>query len=83
VRIVFAALTCLFGIGLALRIEFIRGVANFICGIQIILGLLSAPATIAMALVMEPFGLPLILMRVLDIALAGFMIYLIGETDSL
>jgi hypothetical protein len=36
-----------------------------------------------MALVMEPFGLPLILMRVLDIALAGFMIYLIGETDSL
>ncbi len=82
IPIIFAVFTCFLGLGLALRIEFVRGIANFLCGIEIILGLISFPLIIGAALIMGPFGPIIILLRALNIAANGFMIYLIGETDS-
>lgn len=77
--IVFGAVSALVGIGLLLRIELARGIVNFICGMKIICGLASAGATIAGAMLFGPW---LLFIKVLDIVTAGFMIYLIGETEK-
>jgi hypothetical protein len=79
--IAFAVLTVAVGIGLILHVEIARGIVNFLCGMKIIFGLACAGFTILGATLMGPYGVLMIFMQALDIAMAGFMIYLIGETD--
>ena len=82
IGIAVGSLSILFGIGLIARIEVIRGIINFFCGLKIIFGLLGMLGTIGLALLTGPFGIILMFLKVFDIASAAFMIYLIGETES-
>ena len=70
-----------FGAGLLARVEVVRGLMNVFCGLIILFGLLGLPGTVIMALALGPFGILALFMDVLRIGTAGFMIYLIGETD--
>lgn len=80
--IVLGALTILIGLGLVLRIEFIRGIVNFFCGVQILLGILGFFGAVAAALFTGPFGILLMFLEVLRVVCGVMMIYLIGETDK-
>lgn len=70
------------GLGLIVRNETVRGIMNFFCGVKILLGLLGLAGSIFSALFTGPLGIFLMFLNVLDIAVAGFMIYMIGETDK-
>jgi hypothetical protein len=74
-------LMALFGAGLAARVEFVRGIANIICWILIVLGFLSLAGSVMVGFVIAPLGLFFMFLSVLRIVSAGFMIYLIGETS--
>ncbi|RYG34697.1 hypothetical protein EON81_14875 [bacterium] len=79
--LIFGGLTILFGIGLLLRIEIVRGIMNFFCGLTILFGLLQIPGSLFGA-VLSPLGMLWAVMNILDIVTAVFMIFLIGETDK-
>ena len=81
IELVIGAVTALLGLGLLARIEFVRGIINFFCGIQILLGILGLAGSVFGAMILGPLGLLMMFMNVLKIATAAFMIYLIGETD--
>lgn len=81
VAIVFGLISVAIGIGLAARNEFFRGVANFLCGLRILFGLFGLIVGFPIFMVLGIFGALMFLLKVLDIATAAFMIYLIGETD--
>jgi hypothetical protein len=72
----FALLPVVVGIGLLARVEFIRGIVNFLCALQIAGGLLGAFMSF---LAGSPLGL---VMSIVQVFTAGFMIFLIGETDA-
>jgi hypothetical protein len=55
---------------------------NVFCGIRIFFGLLGLFGSMLGSLVAGAGAIPFILINILDIASAGFMIYLIGETDK-
>jgi len=71
-----AALPVLVGIGLLLRVEIVRGIVNVISALQILTGVLG---TFGAFLAGEPLAM---IQSLVQIAMAGFMIYLIGETES-
>jgi len=79
--IAFGAVGVIIGLGLILRVEIIRGITNFFCGLNIIFGLFSLAGAVFGTLFAGALGLILILKVVIDIATNGFMIFLIGETD--
>jgi len=80
--IIFGVIDILFGIGLLLKIDLVRGIANILCWIQIALGAFGVLNTLALVALFGPYALVLVLMNVVQIAAAGFMIYLISETDE-
>ncbi|MER3495624.1 MAG: hypothetical protein C4320_01645 [Armatimonadota bacterium] len=69
------------GIGLLARIEIIRGITNFICAINILFSLLGLLTGAMITMALGWIGLVLLFFNVLEIALNGFRIYLIGEND--
>jgi len=79
--IVIAAVRILLGIGLAAKIEIVRGIVNVFCWISIAQGLLSLPATIGLAIVIGPIGWVGLVVGIFNVISAGLMIYLLGETD--
>jgi hypothetical protein len=80
--IVIGGFTCLIGIGLLLRIEIVRGIVNFFCGLRILFGLFGLLGSLGGVLLFGALGFLFLVMNVVDIATAAFMIYLIGETDK-
>ena len=77
----FSALSILFGLGLLAKIEIIRGIVNFFCGLSLVLGILGLISSFGMIFALGGGGVLLLLRNVLDICMNAFMIYLIGETD--
>ena len=70
------ALGALIGLGLLLRIEAVRGVVNFVCALQILFGILDVITAFIL-------GSPLMMILALvQIATAGLLIFLIGETET-
>jgi len=82
ISIVFGAVTILFAIGMMLKIDLVRGIANILLWIQIALGLLSLYSTIMLIPLLGPLGIGLAILCIIRVAVAGFMIFLIGETDG-
>jgi hypothetical protein len=80
--VIVGAFTCLIGLGLLLRVEFIRGIVNFFCGLRILFGLVGLLGSLGGVLLFGALGFLFLVMNVVDIATAAFMIYLIGETDK-
>lgn len=79
--VIFGLISVAIGIGLALRIEFFRGVSNFFCGLRIIFGVLGLLTTLPLIALIPGIGLLMFVMQIVNIATAALMIYLIGETD--
>ena len=69
------------GLGLLAKIEFIRGIVNFVCGISLIFGIIGLLGSFGGILIFGFWGIIGLLRNVLDICMNGFMMYLIGETD--
>lgn len=76
-----AGISIVLGLGLLGKVEIIRGIVNFVCGLRVFFGLLNLPGALAGLLGSTFFGILGLIFAVLDIVLNGFMIYLIGETD--
>lgn len=79
--IVVGGLTALFGIGLAVKLELIRGIVNFFAGLRLIFGLLGLAGAIMGMTFSGVLGLSFVLINLADIVTAGLLIFIIGETD--
>jgi hypothetical protein len=71
-----------FGVGLIARVEIIRGIANVLCFVNILFGLLGVVTGFLMTGILGGIGALMMIQSVIDIALAGLLIFLIGETDT-
>ncbi|MGC8668931.1 MAG: hypothetical protein ACP5VE_12530 [Chthonomonadales bacterium] len=72
-------LSAVIGLGLLARIELVRGITNVMCFLSIVGGLFG----LGMAFLEGGWSGALgMLLAVVQIAMAGFMIFLIGETES-
>ncbi len=78
----FGLIDVVMGVGLLLRIEVVRCLVNLFCFVQILFGLLGIITGLLMSGFLGFIGVLMILMNALDIAAAGLMIYLIGETET-
>lgn len=77
-----AAFRIVVGIGLAARLEFARGIANFLAGLSIIFGVLGLAGSLIGTMFAGPWGLLLALLNTVDIISGAMTIYLIGETEK-
>lgn len=82
VSVIGGTISLILGVGLAFRVELIRGIVNFVCGINIIFGLIGLAGTILSIALLGPLGVLLLIFRVFDLVTNGMMIYLIGETEK-
>lgn len=81
IGVISGALTFIFGLGLALKIELIRGIVNFVAGLKLIFGLLGLAGSL-MGMTFAGFlSLPFVILNLVDIITAGMLLWLIGETD--
>lgn len=80
IGIIAGAISLLLGVGLLLRIEIVRGIVNFVCGISLLFGLFGLATSIPL-LLLGGWGILIVLNQVLSIVSNGAMIYLVGETD--
>lgn len=75
------AITLIFGLGLALKIELIRGIVNFVAGLKLIFGLLGLAGSL-MGMTFAGFlSLPFVIFELVNVITAGMLLWLIGETD--
>ncbi len=81
VTLVAGIITVLIGAGLLAKVEFIRAIVNFFCFVRIALSLLSGIGALAVMSFNPGLGLLMLIFSILDLCIAGLMIYLIGETD--
>lgn len=77
----FGAVQVLCGLGLVFQMELARGVVNVVAGLTILRGLLGLVGSVVGAGIGGAEAIPGMVSSILDIALGGFLIYLIGETD--
>lgn len=77
-----AAFRVVVGADLAARLEFARGVANFLAGLSVIFGLFGLAGSFVGSLFVGPWGLLLVLLNTVDIISGAMRIYLIGETEK-
>ena len=75
-------LSALIGLCLVLKVEFIRKLVNVVCFFNIVFGLFGVIGTVFSPAIKGLFGLIYLLIQAVGIASAGFMIYLLGETDT-
>jgi hypothetical protein len=81
ILIVVPAVRCLLGLGLIAKIEFVRGIVNFVCGISLIFSIIGLLSSFASILALGGMGVLVVVMNVVNICTYALMIYLIGETD--
>ena len=81
VSLVVGAITALIGIGLVAKVDFVRGIVNIFCWIQIVSSVLGAASLLLAGLILGPFAILMAFWRLIDAVTAGLMIFLIGETD--
>jgi hypothetical protein len=72
----------LVGLGLAVNVDLARGVVNFFAGLRIIFGLFSLAGAVMGSVFAGLWGFLLVVLTVLDIAVAALTIYIIGETET-
>ena len=77
----YGGITALFGLGLVLKLEIIRGIVNVIAGIKLAFGLLGLAGSLLGMMFAGALGLIFVLTNIVDVITAGMLIWLIGETD--
>jgi hypothetical protein len=70
------------GLGLACRVELARGIVNILSWLTVAGSVMRIAGFLMAGLVMGPVVIFMILRALFDGLLAGFQIYLIGETDN-
>ncbi|MBI1333882.1 MAG: hypothetical protein JST12_12540 [Armatimonadetes bacterium] len=78
---VFDAISVIMGLGLLAKIEIIRGIVNFVCGISLVFGIIDLLGSFGGILAFGMLGVLGLIQNVISICMNAFMIYLIGETD--
>ncbi len=81
VGVIMGAVRTLIGAGLVARVDFIRGVVNIFCWLQILSSGLGVIGSLLAGLFVGPAALLYLLLNVFNICTAALMIFLIGETD--
>jgi hypothetical protein len=81
IGIIVGAIQIIIGLGLLLRIEFIRAVVNFFCWISILSGAFGLLGSVLAGGFFTGWGIMGIALNVFNIVSSALMIYLIGETD--
>jgi hypothetical protein len=79
---VIGAIFAMTGVGLVMRVELARGIVNILSWITIGLALMRIAGLLMAGFLMGPIVILMMVRSVFDGALAGFQIYLIGETDN-
>jgi hypothetical protein len=82
VALVMGGVNVLIGLGILLRIEFIRGIVNVICFMNILSGLLGAWGSFLGIGLFGFVSVLFMLLNLFDVATGGLMIFLLGETDK-
>ena len=82
IGIAFGAVGILVGLGLALKVKFIRKYVNFICGLNILFGLLSLAGSLASILLVGALGVIFVISNIVDIIVAAATIWLLSETSN-
>ncbi len=70
------------GAGLILRWEAIRGIVNVVCFVTMLFAAWGAINGFFLAPLMGPFAALFLIRNLIDFCTAGFMIFLLGETDK-
>lgn len=81
IDIITGTVTACFGIGLAVKLEMIRGIVNVIAGLKLARSLLGLAGTLLGMTFSGVLGIPFMLMHLFNIITSGMLIWLIGETD--
>jgi hypothetical protein len=81
ILVLFGVFGALFGVGMLARVEFVRGIVNFVSGINIIVGVTCLGFTVITSPLVGAFALVAIVLQIIDILQSAFLIYLIAETD--
>lgn len=79
--IIVGAIGIVFGVGLIARVEIVRGIVNFVCGLNIIFGLFSLGGIILGSVFAGPIAILWVIYQLIDIAQSAFLIFLIAETE--
>lgn len=82
IGIVISAVTALVGLGLVLKVELARGIVNVLCFLQILQGLFGILGGFIMSFAIGIFGAIAMVLAIVQIVLAGLMIFVIGETET-
>lgn len=81
ILMVMSGIQIVIGLGLIAKIEIIRGIVNFVCGLMLIRSLIGLLGSLGAIMVAGGWGFLILFWNLLDIVTNGLMIYLIGETD--
>ncbi|MEZ0325814.1 MAG: hypothetical protein ACAH95_07895 [Fimbriimonas sp.] len=81
IGVIVGAIGMLIGIGLLAKVEFIRGIVNFFCWINILSGAFGLLSSVLAGGFFTGWGITGIVQNLLNIITSVLMIYLIGETD--
>jgi len=79
-KTIFGSIDILVGIGLLARVELVRQIVVFLCGLSILFGLIGLPGAL-MGTAAGFMGFLGFVIHLLDLITDALMIYLIGETD--
>lgn len=82
IAMIFGGIMVVLGLGLSARVELVRGIVNFVCGLNIIFGLLGLATTLMTLGFFGPIGFLFVIKGAIDILTNALMIYLIGETEK-
>lgn len=79
---IFGALTALVGLGLLLKVEFVRGIVNFLSFFQILFGLFDVVVLFFLSPIVGIWGPIGMILAFIRVGVGGLMIFLIGETET-
>ena len=78
----FGALDLAIGVGMLMKLSIFRGIANFFCWVNLVIGLCYIVGGLLGTTLFGPYALISVFYGVVDVVIAGLMIYVIAETQS-
>ena len=82
IDLIIGGVTAIVGLGLIFKVEAARGIVNIISWLQILSGIFTFGIGFLMSSALGSIGALIMILAVVNVVLAGLMIFLIGETDS-
>jgi hypothetical protein len=79
---IFGGLDLIIGLGMLMRLNIFRGIAHFLCWVNLLGGLCFIVGGLLGTMFFGPYAFISILYGIVDVVVAGLMIYVIAETES-